>query len=419
MSQYIWKHVLTSYFVKLALEACFSAPARDGSSVFAGASFLQFCSSFGPEYFEILWLHFIACYCMIQRFMLDILPLKCGNVWPKGLAAHLASPFMHTCILGAGIQKHRVSRARPALTASATPSMSPSQAIRETQDAPSQGSKMKPSIQTDLKRFDSDSTIRRDLGVDWSSCNSWHLQPGVFHWDWLVSDALRWSLSLPFIASKLERWNCPQLHSLCPVLPLSRSLASEMTASWSSWAILGPSNMTKVMYMKWCIWRCDRRCSTRQLETTCGFNLWFGEALSILSVQENLPPFQIVFLRFSAAALVLLPVLLFQGRSCLARLLDSSPLCQSIRDMQTCKDALFDYFDWMTHEQSWAIMNNHVTHDVTHVKIENLWLRCLQVCEARSEMWKECKECKESEECGKGSATTSVLRCWAATCATL
>jgi len=30
---------------------------------------------------------------------------------------------------------------------------------------------------------------------------------------------------------------------------------------------------------------------------------------------ENLPPFQIVFLRFSAAALVLLPVLLFQGRS--------------------------------------------------------------------------------------------------------
>eukprot|EP00913_Durusdinium_trenchii_P032436 g30370.t1 len=30
---------------------------------------------------------------------------------------------------------------------------------------------------------------------------------------------------------------------------------------------------------------------------------------------ENLPPFQIVFLRFSAAALVLLPILVFQGRS--------------------------------------------------------------------------------------------------------
>jgi drug/metabolite transporter (DMT)-like permease len=46
--------------------------------------------------------------------------------------------------------------------------------------------------------------------------------------------------------------------------------------------------------------------------------------------KENLPPFQIVFLRFSAAALVLLPVLLFQGRS--PELRDAKPLSQAEQD---------------------------------------------------------------------------------------
>lgn len=123
----VWKHVLTSYFVKLALEACFSAPARDGSNLFAGAWFLHFC---GPEYFEILWLHFIACYCMIHAWHIVTEMWKCltkGSGSSAGLT-FLHVTWVHTCILGAGIQKHRVSRARPALTASATPSMSPSQA---------------------------------------------------------------------------------------------------------------------------------------------------------------------------------------------------------------------------------------------------------------------------------------------------
>lgn len=65
--------------------------------------------------------------------------------------------WVHTCILGAGIQKHRVSRARPALTASATPSMSPSQAqigscARDTRRT-FRGKQEEPRFQKDLKSF--------------------------------------------------------------------------------------------------------------------------------------------------------------------------------------------------------------------------------------------------------------------------
>lgn len=113
----------------------------------------------------------------------------------------------------------------------------------------------------------------------------------------------------------------------------SRSLASEMTASWSSWAILGLEvtihGKDEMTWRLWSVWS-DRMTGWQEM-ISCDMKLsslvvvlWRLEHLSVF--QENLPPFQIVFLRFSAAALVLLPVLLFQGRSCLARLLDSVSL---------------------------------------------------------------------------------------------